>query len=188
MRLDPYTLFRNFKRWLVIHGQPLLDLILTVQDDTTDDPTKRYVDFETEFDKHFNLLSFYMTQRQVLFPAVLLTFSELPTPGCVAKFRVTFDVYFQTIAPEDSCSAIRTIPGTPEAILAWQTRLTDALCELVYNAGDDLRHEEFDGKPWELPINYVVTEDLGGILYGVQSDEVLHFQIDFDLMDTVSTC
>lgn len=189
MIIDDYTLFRNYKRWLVTQGSQLLDLLLTVQDDTSSDPAIRYgEDFASQFNTHFNLLAVYGSQRQPELPAILVSFQALEPAACFNRMRVSFDCYFQTVSPHDACDNQYIVANTPEAILEYKTRVENALCLMVHFTPGDMRRANFNGKPWEVPINYNVNSEDMGPLSGLLTDEVLHFQTSFDLTDEVSSC
>lgn len=189
MIINDYTIFRNYKRWLVTQGKQLLDLLLPVQNDVTDEPLLRYgTGFPCMFDKHFSLLAFYNEQRQPELPAILVSFHNLDDAACYRRIQVSFSTYFQTVSPHDACTDQFVVPNTPEAILEYKNRIELALCLLVYFAPEDLRKTCFEDQPWQFPINYNVNREDMGPLTGLLTDEVLHFQTSFDLTDEVSSC
>lgn len=186
--MNTYEIFRNLKRWLSLYGISLLDLILPVIDYTSNEPYTRYDHFNTEFDKHFNLLAYYQSQAQPDFPLVLVSFTDISDSACWARFRVTFDIYFETISPDDCKDFRAEVCNTPESILAFQEAINMALCELMRSADDDMRAELFDDKPWEFPMNWVVDEEHYGEVNGVIGKEILHIQTSFDISDNLSRC
>lgn len=186
--MNTYSLFRNIKRWLAIHGQDLLDLILPIADDTKTNPLERYDNFAEELNKHFNLLAYYQSQPKPDLPVILVSFKDLTGNSCFPKMRIYFDVYFETIAPQD-CKDNRTIVcNTPEDILNYNQLVNEALYCMMMNVDEDMRLEVFEGMPWDYPINFNVTENEDGIVEGLAEDEILHFQTWFDLSDNISIC
>lgn len=186
--MDEYTLFRNMKRWLILYGIQLLDLLHPVENADEIDPIKRYENLAALFDKHFNLMAYYGMQVEPHLPLILVSFTDLTGNSCFPKYRVTFDVYFQTISPQDCKDNEVIICNSPECILDYREKINQALCELMYNMDKDMRIQMFDGKPWEYPLNYDVIGMTQGELTGMSGDEILHFQTSFDLSDNISNC
>lgn len=183
-----YDIYMNMKRWLILYGIELLDLLFPIENDETDDPMKRYLNLTTLFDKHFNLLAYYQTQPVPDLPLILVSFDDLTGNSCFAKIRVIFDVYFQTVSPADCKDNRVNIINSPEAILGYKEQVNMALKNLLCSMDDDLRFEVFDDKPWEYPINYSMISETYGELHGVSNKEILHFQSSFVLDDNVSCC
>lgn len=186
--MNEYILFRNFKRWLFIYGQPLLDLLLPIKNSEATKPIDRYENLPENFNKHFNLLAYYSSQLQPDLPVVLLSFEDLSNNDCFLTYRVTFDVYFQTISPNDCKDDRIVICNSPEEILRFKQLIQEALCILMYNTDKDMRKQIFNGKLWEYPINYTVVEESYGDLTGIMGDEVLHFQTSYEITDNETTC
>lgn len=186
--MNEYTIYRNIKRWLVTYGIELLDLILPIENPDETVPIHRYDDLLHEFDEHFNLLAYYSIQVEPHFPVILVSFKELTGNSCFPKWRVIFDVYFQTVSPQDCKDDEYFIGNTPEELLEYQLKVDEALCNLIQSAGDDLRVTEFHDEPWGYPINYNVDNDTSEPVEGVLGQEILHFQHSFDLSDNISVC
>lgn len=186
--MEEYTIYRNMKRWLFLYGYKLLDLLLPVFNERSELPTERYANLSERFDKHFNLLAYYTSQVSAELPLVLVSFEDLTGNHCFKKMIITFDVYFQTIAPSDCKDDIVHIQNSPEAMLNFQRIMNEYLCEMVYNMGEDMRATSFDDKPWSYPINYNVINQRYDSLNGIARDEILHFQTAFTLEDNETCC
>lgn len=186
--MNEYTLFRNMKRWLFTYGSSLLDLLFPVENYETLDPVERYNQLSELFDKHFNLLAYYASQLQPDLPLILVSFEDITDNSCFREYRIVFDIYFQTISPQDCKDDRYNVCNSPEAILEYRELIDKALCEMMYNMGEDLRTTDFDGEPWEFPINYEVVEENWGQLTGVTGDEILHFRDSFIVSDNESIC
>lgn len=186
--MNEVSLFYNMKRWLVIQGTQLLDLIFPIFNPHTNDPRKRYENLTTRLDEHFNLLPYYSSQVGIQLPAVLVQFEDRSSNSCFNEIQVTFNVYFQTLSPQDCKDCNNVVCNTPECILNFRQEVIYGLCDMVYNMGKDLKYTSFDGEPWQYPIEYDVTDESLGKLKGSNKDEILHFQVAFTLLDHETLC
>lgn len=185
--MEDYVIYRNIKRWLFLFGSDLLDLLLPIYDSEEVDPLERYCQLNHIFDKHLNLLAFYRSQVAPDFPLVLVSFNDLTDNSCFTKTEVVFDVFFQTVSPNDCKDDRVNIINSPESMLGYKYSVESAICKMMHNL-DKLRNLEFEGEPWGYPMNYRVISESYGSLEGVPSDEVLHFQLSFTIEDNVSCC
>lgn len=185
---EEYILWRNFKRWLGVYGTQLLDLLLPIADESKTKPSERYLNYETEINKHFNLLAFYRQQVQPDMPLILVSFDDISRGSCFPVWRVSFNTYFQTISPLDCKDNDLGVCNNPESMLLFKENINHALCDMMMRIPLEMPSYSYKGKPWDYPIRYTVTNDVYGGLQGVPKDEISMFETEFTISDNVSTC
>jgi len=142
-------IFNTIKRALDSHvGRELLDLLLPICDENSEDNEVRYCDYDKEFVKHFSLGAFYQEQIGADLPLVLVDITDTGGDTCLPIYTLTFTVYFSTIPPADCSELVRQIGNSPEHMLEYQRAVINAILGLLdcydyYGIGiDDKIHFE----------------------------------------------
>lgn len=135
-------LWTTVRRYIYLHGQPFLDLLLAIDNpEEFDDYKVRYHDFDIEFEKHFTHEAFSRSQLGSHFPMVALGFRQMNGSICAPEYTIVFNFAYQTISPRDCRDNGEVeIVNTPEGILKYKSALEntfwDMLCEATNHTAE----------------------------------------------------
>lgn len=130
-------LWNNLRMYLLTHKSCLLDNLLEVVDDTSDDPITRYNDLLTELDQHIGLGSYQNTQPTQFsrLPYITVNIQAISGDNCNTRVVLGFDVAFTTDTPDDAHGSY-SVGNSNEAVAAFRANIMDSLDELMYDATD----------------------------------------------------
>lgn len=149
-------LWTTIRRYIYLHGQPFLDLLLAVDDENEfTDYQKRYVNFDEEFGKHFTYEAFSRSQLGSHFPMVALGFRQMNGSICAPEYVIVLNFAFQTISPRDCRDEGEIeVMNTPEGILRYKSALEETFLDILCQATNVISELGDDG----LPVRYRVGE------------------------------
>lgn len=149
-------LWATIRRYIYLHGQPFLDLLLAIDDPNEfEDYHKRYVNFDEEFESHFTHEAYSRSQLGTHFPMVALGFRQMNGSICSPEYVVVFNFAFQTISPRDCRDNGEVeITNTPEGILRYKSALENTFNDILCQATNHVK--ELGGD--DLPIRYRLGE------------------------------
>lgn len=135
------SIYQSIKKWIQLYGVNILDLLLKVENDKSNDPLIRYANgdisvFAEMVNGHVSLESYYREQVGMKYPYLGIKIDELSnSDSCFPVYLITFISEFSTVSPKAEQLCIK---NEPESILEYYDKLECALYDMMQNLYRDL--------------------------------------------------
>lgn len=132
-------IWNNWQFYLMSYATCLLDLILEVEDPTSEEPFTRYKDFPNSLNEHMGLGS-YTTGQAAQFsktPYITVNIQPIPMGGCNTRVIMGFDIVYSTDTPKAEDGMTRYIGSSSESVAKFRGDIMVALDEMFYYAFDE---------------------------------------------------
>lgn len=191
--MNQLYIYENLKAFMYTYQSCLLDNILCIEDDTSDDPFIRYTDFQNQFYSHFtsNIYGAGLPADKTRYKMPHISLEIIPrrATSCEDVYTVSFIVDFQTTSPADCENGCSCIPASSAGILGFVDGVTQGIDQMM--AGGYIFHllqdstvvrDEFKNSMGRFKFNMLVTDVSRPLVSPVAtSNEVHSFAIDYDI-------
>lgn len=179
----------NLKSYLMLYGACLLDNLLCVTDDSTENPADRYQDFYREFSKHFGLLDYSMVRfEDYQYPYIGVYFTPRSSEKCERLITVGFQVEYHKPTPNCGMQCSKCFFATPESSLCWKDSVISSITDMFYSnfafelfCREDIPLPDGTIGSWPYNLRYTLLgqPDITGIR--TDQDGIITFNIEFDI-------